>query len=75
MNSLLEMSGPPALCHFGDGWLAVVRYTFDYGCACFPEDNIQNLCAQHASSTEPRGSIIDAHYFDPTWPDGWSTGG
>lgn len=34
-------------CRHGDGGPAVARYETPEGCACFPGDRVQDLCAQH----------------------------
>lgn len=34
-------------CRFGDSSPAVGRYETPEGCVCFPQDRVQDLCAQH----------------------------
>jgi hypothetical protein len=34
-------------CRFGDNDAAVGRYETPEGCACFPDDRVQDLCGQH----------------------------
>lgn len=40
-------TSPTPLCRHGDGDRAVARFSTPQGCACFPEDREQDLCAQH----------------------------
>ena len=43
-------------CRFGDG-PAVAIYAVSKGCACYPHDREQALCAQHAVNAEPLGTM------------------
>ena len=40
-------------CHHG----AVAVFTLSDGCACFPDDREQALCAQHIVRASPLGSM------------------
>jgi hypothetical protein len=35
---------------------ASYRVEMDAGCACYPDDRVQLLCAHHAHESEPLGS-------------------
>lgn len=43
-------------CRFGDG-PAVAVFALSDGCACFPDDREQALCAQHALKASPIGAM------------------
>lgn len=56
------------LCRFGDKMAAVARYAFDEGCVCFPKDREQDLCAQHASDSQPHCCMERIKLYDQSWP-------
>lgn len=52
-------------CRFNHGADAVARYAVPQGCACFHDDRMQDLCAQHAAKAEPLGDMTVAIIYDP----------
>lgn len=57
----------PGRCRFGDNSRVAVHILLDRGCACFPDDREQWLCAQHWVNCEPIGSSEYAT-DSPPWP-------
>lgn len=53
------------LCRFHHEELAVARYATPSGCACFPHDKEQDLCAQHALKSEPLGEMTAILVYQP----------
>lgn len=54
------------VCRFGCG-PAVGRFAFSKGCVCFPDDRVQDLCAQHACHSTPIGTMCLIQVHVP-WP-------
>ncbi|OGG81334.1 hypothetical protein A3H77_00590 [Candidatus Kaiserbacteria bacterium RIFCSPLOWO2_02_FULL_56_11] len=44
---------------------AVARVETLAGCACFPEDRVQDLCGQHFLKIESAGPIITVLIYQP----------
>ncbi len=51
-----SLSEPCRFAVYGCPYEAVVKIELSDGCACFPEDHEQALCAQHLCNVSPRGS-------------------
>jgi hypothetical protein len=45
------------MCRFCDT-PAVAHYALSKGCACYPDDREQDLCAQHEYKVEPIGTMM-----------------
>ena len=54
-------------CRFGDTMPVAIHLIMPGGCACFPDDRDQWLCAQHAINSEPLAGSWPAP-DSPPWP-------
>ena len=52
-------------CRFGDGMLAVARFSTPRGCVCHPEDRDQDLCAQHVVKWGVIGEAVVSKIYLP----------
>jgi hypothetical protein len=53
-------------CRFGCKQPAIARFSTPQGCACFPNDRVQDLCGQHFLKAESIAGMYTICIFIPS---------